>query len=84
MSQPNFQLISESLKALANEVPNIQNVPVFAIMEKLETIVSRVDQTSKRNDEISQNISRILTARMYIIFGLQYKKNVNVLFNCLF
>lgn len=70
MSQPNFKVISDPLNALATEVPNLPNIPIFSVMEGLERIAKRVDQTSQRNDEISLRFNRVLTACMYIIFGL--------------
>ncbi|CAB4389337.1 unnamed protein product [Rhizophagus irregularis] len=62
MSQPNFKVISDSLNALATEVPNLPNIPVFSVMEGLERIAKRVDQTSQRNDEISLRFNHVLTA----------------------
>ena len=75
MTQPNLQIISESLKALAVELPNLPNFPILSVMERLEKTAKLVEETSKRNNETTEqvrlfmgNFSLAFSTRMYIIF----------------
>lgn len=83
MTQPNLQVVSDSLKALAGEVINLPNLPILAVMESLERTALLVEETAKKNDEtmaqvrfVTQTFSQALCTRMCIIFGLQYRKSV--------
>ena len=93
MTQPNLQVVSDSLKSVAKEVPNLPNLPILTVMESLERTAVIVEQTSKKNDEtmaqvclVTQNFSRALCTHMYSILFLasSIKKVLDVLFNYLF
>ena len=74
MTQPNLNLISESLKVLAGKVPKIQNLPVLTVMESLERTAKILEKNSEQVNQITQNFLLALSTCMYIIFGFQNKK----------
>ncbi|RIA93459.1 hypothetical protein C1645_819425 [Glomus cerebriforme] len=63
MTQPNLNLISESLKVLAGELPNLQNLPVLTVMESLERTAKILERNSEQVSQITQNFSLALSTQ---------------------
>ena len=80
MAQPNLPNIANAFQTLANEIPNVQNLPIVAITTQLQALTTQLNTTTTTiTTQIQtlttqiQTLNNSIDQRMYNIFDFQYK-----------